>query len=337
MQPPPPDIQQTHVVTQFVHDSPLIACRFEPQGLFVFSTAEDNKIQRWELAGGRKTVLAGHDSWVWCLGATADGQTLLSGGGDGRLIWWPCAAETPVPARTIEAHQGWVRCLTLSPNGQQVATGGNDRIVRVWNLADGSIAQEFAGHEVPVYSLLWHPGGQSLLSGDLRGNVKQWDLATAAVARAFDAKALHSFNGGQQVDFGGVRGMALSPDGKYFACAGLYKAENPFGAVLEPLVLLFEWESQKLVQQHIAEGLKGPMWRVQYLADGTLVGVMGGSSGGFLLFWKPDQAKEVHRFGLPTLARDMDLHPDGLQIATSHSDKHLRLSTLAMKPAQAAG
>ena len=30
----------------------------------MFSTAEDNKIQRWELAGGKKTVLAGHDSWV---------------------------------------------------------------------------------------------------------------------------------------------------------------------------------------------------------------------------------------------------------------------------------
>jgi WD40 repeat protein len=331
MQAPATDIKQAHVGSQWAYDAPLITCRFDPKGRFVFSTAEDNKIQRWELASGKKTVFSAHDSWVWSLAALADGETLISGGGDGKLIWWRVAAEMPTPARNIGAHSGWVRCLSVSPNGQQIASAGNDKVIRIWNLVDGAKVRELSEHEVPVYSLLWHPNGQTLVSGDLRGNVKQWDLTTGMLTRSFDAKALHSYNGGQQVDFGGVRGMALSPDGKYLACAGLHKAENPLGAVLEPLVLLFEWESQKLAQQHIAEGLKGPLWRVQYLADGTLVSVMGGSSGGVLLFWKPDQNKEIHRFSLPALARDMDLHPDGQQIATTHADKHLRISKLAMK------
>jgi WD40 repeat protein len=331
MQTPAPDIQQAHVAAQWAYDSPLVTCRFDPRGRFVFSSAEDNKIQRWDLATGNKVVLAAHDSWVFSLAALADGETLLSGGGDGKLIWWPAAAEAPTPTRIVDAHQGWVRAMAVSPSGQQLATGGNDRVVRIWNLADGAKTQELPGHEVPVYSLLWHPSGQSLVSGDLRGNVKQWDLATNSLARSFDAKPLHSYNGGQQVDFGGVRSLALSPDGKHLACAGLHKAENPLGAVLEPLVLVFEWESQKLVRQQIAEGLKGPLWRVQYLSDGTLVGVLGGSSGGFLIFWKADQDKDIHRFQLPNLARDMDLHADGLQIATTHADRHLRISKLAMK------
>lgn len=325
------DIKQAHVSSQWAHESPLIACRFEPKGRYVFSTGEDNKLQRWELASGKKTLLAAHDSWVWCLGATLDGETLISGGGDGRLMWWPMAADAPAPARTIEAHQGWVRCLAISPRGDKFATGGNDRAVRVWNTTDGAKLQELTQHEVPVYSLLWHGAGETLITADLHGKVLQWDLAMGKVARTFDAKPLHSYNGGQQVDFGGVRSMAISPDGKYLACAGLHKAENPLGAVLEPLVLLFEWESQKLVQQHIAEGLKGPLWRIQYLSDGTLVGVMGGSSGGYLLFWRPDQNKDMHRFQLPNLARDMDLSSDGIQIATTHADKHLRITRLAMK------
>jgi hypothetical protein len=29
----------------------------------------------------------------------------------------------------------------------------------------------------------------------------------------------------------------------------------------------------------------------------------------------------------------MDLHPDGLQVATVHADKHLRITRLAAKPA----
>jgi hypothetical protein len=93
-----------------------------------------------------------------------------------------------------------------------------------------------------------------------------------------------------------------------------------------------EWESQKLVQSHIAEGVIGVIWRALHAAD-FLVGVSGGSTGGFLLFWRPDQPKEFHRFQLPHLARDGDMHPDGIQIATSHFDNKLRISRMQPKPA----
>lgn len=61
------------------------------------------------------------------------------------------------------------------------------------------------------------------------------------------------------------------------------------------------------------------------------MGLSGGGSGGFLVFWKPESEKDYHRFQLPSLARDMDLHPDGLQVATAHYDRHLRVSRLAAK------
>jgi hypothetical protein len=50
-----------------------------------------------------------------------------------------------------------------------------------------------------------------------------------------------------------------------------------------------------------------------------------------LLFWKPDGDKDFFRFGLPHLARDMDLHPDGIQVATAHYDSHVRITRLAAK------
>jgi len=49
------------------------------------------------------------------------------------------------------------------------------------------------------------------------------------------------------------------------------------------------------------------------------------------VFWKPDAEKDYHRFKLPGLARDMDLHTDGLQVGTAHFDKHLRVTRLAAK------
>ena len=76
-------------------------------------------------------------------------------------------------------------------------------------------------------------------------------------------------------------------------------------------------------------------WQVFFLADGTLVCGSGGSDGGFLIFWKADQDKEFHKLKLPNTARDMDLHPDGLHLATAHHDHHVRISKLTPKPAPA--
>jgi hypothetical protein len=162
------------------------------------------------------------------------------------------------------------------------------------------------------------------------GSVRQWETATRKEIRQFDAKELHSYNGGQQVDFGGVRGLDVSPDQKFVAAGGLFKASNPLGAVHEPLVQLFDWENQALVRSHIAEGItQGVIWRLKYLSDGILMGVCGGGNGGFLIFWKSDTEKDVHRVSLGPLARDMDLHPDGLQVATAHYDRHIRITSFA--------
>lgn len=329
------DPKQSHVVSQWQYDRPLNACRFDPTGQFVFCGAEDAVVERFRLADGARTLLTGgHETWVFALAFAKDGSQTISAGADGKLTWWETAAEMPTPIRTVDAHQGWIRSLDVSPDGTLLASGGNDHRVRLWSVADGTLVRELVGHERHVYSLAFHPQGQFLLSGDLTGVLKQWDVAAGKEVRTFDAKPLHSYNGGQQVDFGGIRAITVSPDGKWLAAGGLHKATNPLGAVHEPIVLLFDWESQKLEKQLLADEITGGViWRLEWLADGSLMGVTGGSTGGFLLFWKTDADKDYHRFKLPNIARDMDLHSDGLQVATAHHDRHVRITRLAAKPA----
>jgi WD40 repeat protein len=321
------------MVSQWPHDRPLNACRFDPAGRFVFCGSEDAAVERFNLADGVRTVInGGHQTWVCALACSKDGVHVVSGGCDGKIIWWESAAAEPKPIRSINAHKGWIRSLDVSPDGTLLVSGGNDNVVRLWNINDGSLVREFIGHPRHVYCVAFHPQGQFILSGDLIGRLKQWDVATGKEVRTFDATPLHSYNGGQQVDFGGIRAIAVSPDGKWLVAGGLYKATNPLGAVHEPLVLLYDWETQKLEKQLIAEGItQGVIWRLQWLGDGSIMGLSGGGSGGFLVFWKPETEKDYHRFQLPGLARDMDLHSDGLQVATAHFDRHVRVSRLAAK------
>lgn len=320
-----------HVAAEFKHDSPLICCRFDPSGKFVFVGAEDRSVQRFSLSDGAKTSLAGHESWPRAFVFSPDGQTLISGGCDGRMIWWPAADPAPAPARTVEAHRGWIRSLAISTDGAVVASCGNDNLVKLWSASDGSLLRELSGHEIHVYSLAFHPSGEFVVSGDLRGQVKQWETASGKLVRTFDAKALHSFNGGQGVDFGGVRSLAFNADASHLACAGLHNASNPLGAVHDPLVIRFDWASQQPLKSHVAAEIKGVAWRTQFHPDGFLFAGAGGTGGGFLLFWRAEEDKEFFKFGLPNTVRDCDLHPDGLQIATAHHDRVLRITKLAAK------
>src|SRR4030095_10077609 len=99
----PADPKLAHIAADFPAEAPLMACRFDPAGKYVFATAEDRSIYRWELADPKKRVaLTAHDSWIFDLAVTSDGQTLITAGGDDQLIWWPATAETPAPIRKVK-------------------------------------------------------------------------------------------------------------------------------------------------------------------------------------------------------------------------------------------
>jgi WD40 repeat protein len=323
------EFRATEVVKTAKYSSPLIGCRFDPQGKRVVTAAQDCCIQVWDGASDTPAVLTGHESWLRALGFSPDGATLYSAGYDGALLFWNLAEANPQPVRRIAAHDGWVRWLSVSPDGQWLATGGNDRLVKLWSAATGELVQSLAGHEAHVYSTLFHPSENWLLSGDLLGKVHQWDFASGKLVRSLSAEDLHSFNGGQGAHYGGVRSMSFSADAQQLACSGLHKASNPFGAVQEPLVVVLKWESGDKLRGHLADGLdRGIAWRSVYHPAGTLIGISGGGSGGFILFWQADSEKAVHQFKLPNTALDMDMSPLINQVATAHHDGHLRISAL---------
>jgi WD40 repeat protein len=325
------DPAQARAAGEHKHGSPLIACRFDPSGRFVFAAAQDNSIQRVALEGGKKVALAGHKSWVRALAFAAKEKLLFSGDYAGRVLAWPLDADAPAPARAIEAHDGWVRALAVSPDGKLLASCGNDHLVKLWTVAEGKPAGELSGHGCHVYNVAFHPDGKSVVSGDLKGVVRQWDLASGKAVRDFDASALYKYDGSFRADIGGVRGMAFNADGSLLACAGITEVTNAFAGVGKPLVVLFDVKTgQKKQSLKPKTGFQGTAWGVAFHPDGFLAGV-GGGSGGALWFWKPEQAEAFHTVGLPNNARDLALHPDGTRLAVPFYDGAVRLYELTAK------
>lgn len=324
------DPSKTHLVAELKHSSPVVSCRFDPTGKFLVAGMQDASVQRFDLAGSPPVPLARHDSWVRGLAFSPAGDTLFTGGFDGRLVWWPLAVEKPEPIRVVDAHTGWIRAIATSPDGQWVASCGNDQVVKVWSAADGAMVQELSGHGTQVFNAAFHPTGEFLATGDLKGIVRQWRVATWEMVRQFDGGPLYKFDSGFQADIGGIRGIDHSGDGKELACGGITNVSNAFAGVGNPLVIRFNLETGAAVQQHrVKADLNATIWGLAYHPDGFLISVCGGTNGGVMLFWSADQVNETFRFALPNTGRDMDLHPDGLRVAVAHHDKRVGIYRMA--------
>ena len=325
------DVTKTHIEKDLAHSSPLISCRFDPSAKFVFAGAQDYSVWRFEIATGRKTRLP-VEAWVRGLAFEKTGQTLVTGGYDGRLIWWSVADKTPAPVRIVEGHTGWVRAVAISPDGSLLASVGNDLIVRLWNMADGQLVREMPGHESHIYNVAFHSNGKDLATGDLMANLIHWEVATGSRVRSWQAESLQKFDKTFIATLGGFRGMAFSPDGRFVAASGMTNVTNAFAGVGNPSVVVFDWESGKQQIEHLSKAkVRGVAWGVAFHPDGTRIGVSGGS-GGFLLFWKPDDASEFHQLKLKDTARDLDLAADGLRVATAHHNGHIYISRMEAKP-----
>jgi WD40 repeat protein len=334
MTPDVPKIEprETHQVGEFKHASPLLACRFDPSGQFVFASAHDFSIQRWALAGGKVTPLVAHQSWVWTLAFHPSASALYSGSYDGRLIFWDATAEAPAPLRTIEAHEGWLRAVAVSPDGNLLATAGNDNLVKIWSTADGAHLQTCFGHANHVYNVAFHPTLPRVVSGDLKGVVREWDIATGEELRRFDASALWKYDSGFGADIGGVRSIAFSPDGKHLACGGITEVSNAFAGIGTPIVVVFDYEKgEKLAQWMTSKKFRGVTTGLYFHPLGFVVGSTSGHDGGHLLFWKLGEASEFFDLALPDSARDLALHRDGARLATSSPDGKVFLWQMTAK------
>lgn len=340
------------------HGSPLLGCRFDPSGRFLFVSAQDDTIQRIDLATNQKTPFIGHKSWVRGIAFTANFPTptplrdntlhaaleggvtvaaeesrhvrpffIASGDYHGNLLWWEGHDPRPRPIHSVAAHDGWIRAVVSSPDNSLVASCGNDRLVKLWSSADGRHVHTFEGHESHVYNVAFHPDRQNLVSADHHGIVKQWDLKSLKHVRDLEAKTLHKYDGNFLAHIGGIRGMIFDMAGTTLACCGITNVTNAFAGVGNPGVVVFDWNNGKGRPLTPKDAYQGTGWGV-LLHEGYAIAA-GGAADGRIWFWKLSDGSPVTVLKTPTNARDLALHPSGTAIAVAGQNGNAMIYSIA--------
>ncbi|QDT90427.1 hypothetical protein [Gimesia algae] len=325
-QPPVADPKRFREVAAFSHSRPLYSCKIDASGNYMLAGAQGSAFNRWDLVSAENTELLGHQSWIRRFDVGRSDPLLITGAYEGKIAWWDLEAEQPKPQHLVAAHQGYVRGVTISPDGTLVATGGNDCLVKLWSVKTAKLVRTLEGHEYQVYNVKFHPSGRWLISGDLRGNLKQWDVETGDLVRDFDGSAIYKYDTTFHGHIGGVRGMDISRDGKYFAISGIGEVSNAFAGIGVPTVILFDWATGKrLAVMTPDDNFKGTCWGVRFHPENDFIAAAGGNSSGMIWFWKLGEDKPFASEKVKSVPYDLDFHPDGLRMCVACFDKTARL------------
>jgi YD repeat-containing protein len=187
------------------------------------------------------------------LNATETAITVTTSDYAGRVIAWDCSGKEPRKRWLKDAHPSTIYALSAGPDGKTFATCDRDGVVRIWQAEDGKQRHELPRNEFPVYGVALHPDGKRIVTADRqpqKPRVQVWDIASGKAQRSIEVPELSGYRRVEDIEWGGIRALALSPDGSRIVACG----RNGYDG--QACVLVYDTESGKL-QHKLAQALKG--------------------------------------------------------------------------------
>jgi WD40 repeat protein len=230
----------------------------------------------------------GHDSYVTSL-AVVGNSWAVSGGYDGKLIWWNL--EGGVRVRAVEAHAKWIRDVAVAADGATIASVADDMVCRLWDAETGALRHELRGHEIQtphhypsmLFACAFSPDGRYLATGDKVGHVVVWDVADGRAAATLETPVMYTWDPVQRRhSIGGIRALSFTPDGAALAVGGIGKIGNIDHLDSPARIEVFDW--RKAERTHEFTDLpKGIVERLVFFPDGNRLLAAGGHNDGFVL------------------------------------------------------
>jgi WD40 repeat protein len=221
-------------VRTFPHPNSVNAVAFNPAGTQLATACSDGRLRFFDLAkGAQLRELVAHilpnQTAIYCVAWSPDGKQVATGSQDQSLKVWDATTFALVrefkayKEKTFEkGHQDAVYAVAFTADGKLLVSAGYDKTIKVWNIADGSVARELVNpglkaapgmpapaHPGQVFVLRFSKDGKQLVSAGgapgLKGYLALWDFSSGKLLS------------GRELAVGTIFSLALSPDGKTMA------------------------------------------------------------------------------------------------------------------------
>lgn len=331
------DPTKLKVARQIDHAGVFFGMARLPNSSRVFAGCSDSKVYCVDMAAEKPEwkELSGHESYV--TGVALAGPFLVTGGWDGKLVWWN--TETYQTIRKVDAHAKWVRGVAASRDGRFIASVADDMLCKIWNAQTGELIHTLAGHQplTPnhypsmLFTCDFSTDARLLATADKVGHVVVWDVTSGKQLAALETPLMYTWDPKQrQHSIGGVRSVAFSPDAKLLAIGGTGQIGNVDHLEALARIEIFDWQENKRTVEHAGDKHKGLVERMEFSPEGNWLVTAGGDHEGFVKFLSIPDGKVLHQDKAPMHIHDFEMNEE---CDTLFASGHGKLVTFEFKPA----
>lgn len=291
------------VVTTLMHDQPIFAVAFSPDGRKLISSAQREQIRIWD-ANSYQALgnLTGHYDTAVKLAYDPTGNQIASAHYDGTVLLWN--AHTGLISHILHGHSKPAWAVDFSSDGLYLASGNGDGKAIIWDALSGRSVQTLSVTS-GVRGVAFNHDGKLLATVSQDGVAQVWELSTGSVVFSkTHANALY--------------GVAFRSTDDLLAVAGQ-----------DQRVTLWQVGAPQKPVAQLSNSHSNSVFSVDFSADGKRL--LSADADGIAIIWDVSDLATI--FELKRLQGHQDkilsavFDRDGLRVATASYDQSVKLWT----------
>lgn len=293
-----------------IQGSPPTAFGTDLKMQFVLAAFESGSICIFPF--GQKVValhsFAAHKKPITGAAFLPDGESFITCSSDGTVkVWDTLAARkhhqekekdidskppVPTPTKTINAHIGpGVFAMALSADGKTLITVGTDYVLKVWDVAEGTLKHTVKEiHSSGMKALVFAADGKHFATAAGDKSAKWWALEETG------PKMLYKLDGHE----GAVNSVSISTDGKHLATAS---------GTPKKIGTIRVWDTATGKVEYKLEGSEDVVTALLFSQDGDLL--VSGANDQKIRVWNLSDKTQKHADEHVEALRGFVITPDG--------------------------